>query len=117
MRLWRNQAFAVFWSARTISFAGTGITMVVLPVLVYGMTGSPAWVASLGLIEAVPYLSFGLLAGAVADHMNRKKIMVGCDEDRGERETCLHVLQVSIGGAGPEQHRPHGDQAGDRRAE
>jgi MFS family permease len=69
----------VFWSARTISFAGTGITTVVLPVLVYGMTGSPAWVASLGVIEIVPYLCFGLLAGAVADGMNRKKIMVGCD--------------------------------------
>ena len=57
----------------------TGITMVVLPVLVYGMTGSPAWVASLALIEFVPYLGFGLLAGAVADRVNRKKIMVGCD--------------------------------------
>jgi hypothetical protein len=79
MRLWRNQAFLVFWSARTISFAGTGITMVVLPVLVYGMTHSPAWVAALALIEFVPYLSFGLLAGVVADRMNRKKIMVGCD--------------------------------------
>ena len=63
MRLWRNQAFVVFWSARTISFAGTGITMVVLPVLVYGMTHSPAWVAALGLIEFVPYLAFGLFAG------------------------------------------------------
>jgi MFS family permease len=79
MRLWRNQAFAVFWSARTISFTGTGITIVVLPVLVYGMTHSPAWVASLSLIESVPYLGLGLLAGAVADRMNRKKIMVGCD--------------------------------------
>jgi len=48
-------------------------------VLVYGMTHSPAWVAALGLIEFVPYLSFGLLAGVVADRMNRKKIMVGCD--------------------------------------
>jgi MFS family permease len=57
----------------------TGITTVVLPVLVYGMTHSPAWVASLSLIESLPYLSFGLLAGAVADRMNRKKIMVGCD--------------------------------------
>jgi predicted MFS family arabinose efflux permease len=79
MRLWRNQAFVVFLSARTISFAGTGITTVVLPVLVYGMTHSPAWVATLGVIEFVPYLSFGLLAGVVADRMNRKKIMVGCD--------------------------------------
>jgi predicted MFS family arabinose efflux permease len=75
----RNTAFAVFWSARTISFAGTGITTVVLPVLVYGMTHSPAWVATVGLMEFVPYLAFGLLAGAVADRVNRKKIMVGCD--------------------------------------
>jgi len=52
MRLWRNQAFAVFWSARTISFTGTGITIVVMPVLVYELTHSPAWVASLSLIRA-----------------------------------------------------------------
>ncbi len=79
MKLWRNRAFAVFWSARTISFAGTGITTVVLPVLVYGMTGSPGWVSSVNAIELVPYLGFGLLAGAVADRLNRKKIMVACD--------------------------------------
>lgn len=79
MRLWKNQAFVVFWSARTISFAGTGITTVVLPVLVYGMTHSPGWVATVGLMEFLPYLAFGLLAGAVADRVNRKKIMVGCD--------------------------------------
>ena len=79
MRLRRNRAFVVLLSARTVSFTGTGITTVVLPVLVYGMTHSPAWVGSLGLIDAVPYLGFGLLAGAVADRMNRKKIMVGCD--------------------------------------
>jgi MFS family permease len=79
VRLRKNRAFAVFWSARTISFAGTGITMVVLPVLVYGMTHSPGWVATVSLMEFLPYLAFGLLAGAVADRVNRKKIMVGCD--------------------------------------
>lgn len=79
MQLRKNRPFAVFWSARTISFAGTGITMVVLPVLVYGMTHSPAWVATVGVMEFLPYLAFGLLAGAVADRVNRKKIMVGCD--------------------------------------
>ncbi len=79
VRLWKNPAFVVFWSARTISFAGTGITMLVLPVLVYKLTRSPAWVASVNAIDALPYIALGLLAGAVADRLNRKKIMVACD--------------------------------------
>lgn len=79
MRLWRNRAFVVFSSARTISYAGTGITTVVLPVLVYRLTGSPAWVACVDAIQAVPYIVLGLLAGAVADRLNRKKMMVSCD--------------------------------------
>ena len=78
-RLHRNPAFVQYWSARTISFAGTGITVVVLPVLVYRITGSPAAVAALSAIQAAPYLVFGLLAGALADRLNRKKMMVACD--------------------------------------
>jgi predicted MFS family arabinose efflux permease len=77
--LWRNPAFVVFWSARTISFAGTGITMVVLPVLVFRLTGSPAAVAALTAIEIVPYVALGLLAGALADRLNRQTMMVVCD--------------------------------------
>jgi MFS family permease len=77
--LLRNKAFRFFWLARTISFAGTGITTVVLPVLIYQMTRSPAWVAAVSAIQAVPYLALGLLAGAVADRLDRKKIMVACD--------------------------------------
>jgi predicted MFS family arabinose efflux permease len=79
VRLWRNPGFVVLWSAHTISFVGTGITMIVLPVLVFRLTGSPGWVASVNAIQAVPYIAFGLLAGAVADRLNRKKIMVTCD--------------------------------------
>ncbi len=75
-RLCANPAFVVFWSARTISFAGTGITGVVLPVLVYRMTGSAADVAALTVLETCPYLVFGLIAGALADRENRKKMMV-----------------------------------------
>jgi hypothetical protein len=41
-RLYRNPAFVSYLSAQTISFLGTGITTVVLPVLVYRVTGSPA---------------------------------------------------------------------------
>jgi MFS family permease len=75
-RLYANPAFVVFWSARTISFAGTGITSVVLPVLVYRLTGSAAEVAVLTVLETGPYIVFGLFAGAFADRVNRKKMMV-----------------------------------------
>jgi MFS family permease len=79
VRLRSDGAFVVYWLARTISVAGNGITVVVLPVLVYRITGSPAAVAALNAIQALPYLAFGLLAGALADRLNRKKIMVICD--------------------------------------
>ncbi|HEY2577480.1 MAG TPA: MFS transporter [Streptosporangiaceae bacterium] len=79
MKLWRNPAFGVFWLARTISFAGTGITTVVLPVLVFKLTGAPAAVAALNVLEVGPYIAFGLLAGALADRLNRKIMMVACD--------------------------------------
>jgi MFS family permease len=79
VELLRNRAFVVFWLARTISFAGTGVTVVVLPVLAYRLTNSPAAVASLNALEVLPYIAFGLLAGAMADRLNRKKMMVTCD--------------------------------------
>jgi predicted MFS family arabinose efflux permease len=77
--LWRDPAFVVFWSARTLSYLGTGITNIVLPVLVYQLTGSATAVALVSGIEAVPYLALGLLAGAVADRKNRRVMMVTCD--------------------------------------
>ena len=110
MKLWRNPAFVVFWSARTISYAGTGITVIVLPVLVYSLTGSPAWVAAVSAIEAVPYIALGLLAGAMADRLNRKKIMVACDGTAAlllaavPAAAALHLLvlaQVFIVGLAP----------------
>jgi predicted MFS family arabinose efflux permease len=79
VRLWRNPAFVGFWSARTISFIGTGITTVILPVLVYELTRSPAAVAALNVLAVGPYIAFGLVAGALADRLNRKTMMVACD--------------------------------------
>lgn len=75
-RLYANPAFVVFWSARTVSCAGTGITMVVLPVLVYKATGSATAVGALAVLQSCPYVVFGLIAGALADRVNRKKMMV-----------------------------------------
>ena len=74
-----NRGFAIFWTARTLSWAGTGISGVALPVLVYDRAGSPALTSLLAAVEALPYLVLGLLAGAVADRFPRRPMMVGCD--------------------------------------
>jgi len=69
----------LFWCGRIVSGAGTMITSVVLPILVFRLTGSAAQTALLTGLRAIPYLLLGLLAGALADRADRRRIMVGCD--------------------------------------
>jgi predicted MFS family arabinose efflux permease len=75
----RDRDFRRYWTARTVSLAGSGVTYVVLPVLVYRMTHSGLWTGLVTATEALPYLCFGLFAGAFADRADRKRLMVSAD--------------------------------------
>lgn len=55
------------------------MTLVVLPILVFQRTGSPAQTSIVVALQAVPYLVFGLVAGAVADRSDRRRLMVSCE--------------------------------------
>jgi MFS family permease len=79
IRLWSDRDFKRFFSSRTISFAGSSLTYVALPVLVYTMTRSPLLTGVVAGFEAVPYLMFGLVAGALADRWNRQRLMIVSD--------------------------------------
>ncbi len=74
----RDRTFALFWAAHTVSEAGSRITYVVAPILVYRLTGSALNTGFLAALEAMPYLLFGLLAGALTDRVDRRRVMVGC---------------------------------------
>lgn len=50
-----------------------------LPILVFQLTGSALQFATLVAVEVLPYLVFGLPAGATADRINRRVLMVGGD--------------------------------------
>ncbi|HEX9236638.1 MAG TPA: MFS transporter, partial [Actinomycetota bacterium] len=76
---WTDSEFRRFFTARTISFAGSSLTYVALPVLVYSLTRSPLLTGVVAGFEAVPYLLFGLFAGALADRWNRRRLMVVSD--------------------------------------
>src|SRR6266498_1588148 len=75
----RDTAFRRYWLARVISLLGSAVTYVALPVLVYQVTGSSLWTALVTVAEGAPYLCVGLLAGAVADRGDRRRLMVATD--------------------------------------
>jgi MFS family permease len=62
-----------------LSLSGTVVTLVALPVLVYRLSGSAFLTALVSALEAVPYLLFGLFAGALADRLDRRAVMVAAD--------------------------------------
>lgn len=68
-----------FLGARLISLTGTSVTYVAFPVLVYSLSASPLLTSLVAALEAIPYLMFGLPAGALADRFNRKRVMVAVD--------------------------------------
>lgn len=73
------RGFRFFWLSRAISGLGSAITMVALPVLTYQHTGSPVLVSLVAAAETIPYMALGLLAGALADRVDRRRLMIFVD--------------------------------------
>lgn len=71
--------FSRYLAARVLSVVGAVVSAVSMPVLVYQLTGSAGWTSAVAAVEALPYLVFGLLAGALADRLDRRKMMVALD--------------------------------------
>ena len=73
--LWSDASFVIFFVGNVVSFAGMQVTRVVLPILIYQLTGSAMQTALLITVQAVPNYVFGLFAGAVADRVDRRLLM------------------------------------------
>jgi MFS family permease len=71
----RHGAFRRLWLGQGVSFVGFQVTAVAVPVQVYDMTRSSLWVGVLGVVNLVPLIVFGLWGGAVADHMDRRRLL------------------------------------------
>lgn len=74
-----DPGFRRYLAARVVSTAGTLITAVVLPVLVYRLTGSPVWTAAVVVAEALPHLLLAPLAASIAARRSRTAVLVGTD--------------------------------------
>ena len=68
--------FRLLWIGQAISTVGRMITSVVLPYQVYVLTGDILAVGALSLIQLFPIMIFALGGGAVADAVDRRKLLL-----------------------------------------
>jgi MFS family permease len=69
-------AYRRMWIGNGLSFFGFQFTAVAVPVEMYAITHSSAWVGLLGIAGLVPLLIFGLWGGAAADVVDRRKLLL-----------------------------------------
>ncbi|MFC3993462.1 MFS transporter [Actinoplanes siamensis] len=72
----RLVTFRRMWIGNGASFFGFQFTSVAVPVQMFAVTHSPFWVGLLGVAGLVPLLIFGLWGGAVADVVDRRRLLL-----------------------------------------
>ena len=72
----RVTAYRRMWVGNGVSYFGFQFTAVAVPVEMYAITNSSAWVGLLGVAGLVPLLIFGLWGGAAADVVDRRKLLL-----------------------------------------
>ncbi len=72
----QHRDFRLLFIAGTVFYLGAMVSYVAIPFQVYRLTGSNFAVGAIGLVELAPLVVFGLYGGALADHVDRRKLLV-----------------------------------------
>lgn len=95
--LGRNRDFKTLLSTQGVSSIGDAVSFTALPLLVFALTGSGAVMGVVGALQTLPDLFFGMVAGALADRSDRKRMMYLADLGRALL-TALIPISVWLGG-------------------
>jgi len=71
-----SRDFRLLWFGGSVSFIGSMVTYVALPYQVAEITGSYVAVGVLGVVELLPLIVFGLYGGALADAVDRRRLVL-----------------------------------------
>ncbi|MGJ5751070.1 transmembrane secretion effector [Streptomyces puniciscabiei] len=81
---WKASAdFRRLWTSGLISNFGSFLTFVALPVQLKDLTGSAAAVGAIGAVELLPLIVCGLYGGALADALDKRKLIVWTEAGQG----------------------------------
>lgn len=87
-----SRDFRSLYIGSTFSFMGTHITFVAVPFQVYEITGSSLAVGLIGLCELIPLLTLSLVGGAIADAVERRKLLMVAE---GAGIVCAGLLALN----------------------
>ncbi|MGW0414640.1 MFS transporter [Streptomyces collinus] len=97
---WKASAdFRRLWASGLISNFGSFLTFVALPVQLKGLTGSAAAVGAVGAVELIPLIVFGLYGGALADALDKRRLIVWTEAGQGLLSAALLVNALLPGPA------------------
>jgi len=77
-----DRRLATLWLAQAVSVFGDMLTFLAIPMLVYEATGSKAALSLTIFIRGVPSLLIGPFAGALADRLDRRAVLITSDLSR-----------------------------------
>ena len=75
----RHKWFAAFTGSVGLGGIGDEVARLALPLLILDLTHSIAAAAALRLVQALPYVFFGGIAGVLIDRADKRKLLIACD--------------------------------------
>jgi MFS family permease len=72
----RQRNFAYLWFGQVISLIGDWVLFVALPFYVYSLTGSTLATGIMFIVQTIPMIFFGSIAGVFVDRWDRKQTML-----------------------------------------
>ena len=94
--LGQNRDFLTLLIGQGISAVGDAVSFTALPLLVLILTGSGLAMGIVGVLESIPNLLFGMVAGVFSDRWDRRRMMLFADIGRAIL-TALIPLSVVVG--------------------
>ncbi|WAL47406.1 MFS transporter [Rhodococcus pyridinivorans] len=92
----RNKDYARLWWAGIVTVIGAQMAVVAVPQQIYEITRNSAYVGLTGVFGLVPLVVFGLWGGALADAMDRRKLLIVTSTGLGVTSLLLWA-QAAIG--------------------
>ena len=71
--------FRFVWLSILVSSSGDGMFVTAFPLLAAILTRDPVLIAGITISTRLPWLLFSIFTGAIADRMDRRKLMIGAD--------------------------------------